>query len=109
LIRRAFLEAADEVGDRFEALYVLAITAGLREGEMLGLKWEDLELDAGTLSVRRTLSEARCGRLFEAPKNGKGRSIQLTRQAVEALRSYHKRRNEERRIRRGEASTACPS
>ncbi len=93
---RAFLEAAGEVGDRFEALYVLAITAGLREGELLGLKWEDLDLDAGTLSVRRTLSEARSGRFFEAPKNGKGRSIRLTKQAVEALRSHRKRQNEER-------------
>ena len=93
---RAFLEAADEVDDRFEALYVLAITAGLREGELLGLKWEDLDLDAGTLSVRRTLSEARSGRFFEAPKNGKGRSIRLTKQAVEALRSHRKRQNEER-------------
>jgi integrase len=36
-----FLEAAR--GDRFEALYVLAITTGLREGELLGLKWEDLQ------------------------------------------------------------------
>jgi integrase len=67
---RAFHEAAR--GDRFEALYVLAITAGLREGELLGLKWDDVDLDAGTLSVRRTLSEARSGRFFEAPKNGKG-------------------------------------
>jgi integrase len=68
---RAFLEAAR--GERFEALYVLAVTAGLREGELLGLKWEDVDLEAGTLSVRRTLSEARSGRFFELPKNGKGR------------------------------------
>lgn len=93
---RAFLKAAGEADDRFEALYVLAITAGLREGEMLGLKWEDLDLNAGTLSVRRTLSEARSGRFFEAPKNGRGRSIRLTRQAVEALRSHRKAQNEER-------------
>lgn len=65
----AFLEAAGEAGDRFEALYLLAITAGLHEGEMLGLKWEDLDLDAGTLSVRRTLSEARSVRFFEAPRS----------------------------------------
>jgi integrase len=58
----AFLEAAGEAGDRFEALYLLAITAGR-------LKWEDLDLDAGTLSVRRTLSEARSGRFFEAPRS----------------------------------------
>ena len=39
-------------GDRLEALYVVAVTAGMREGELLGLKWEDLDLDAGKLAVR---------------------------------------------------------
>jgi integrase len=43
-------------GDRLEAIYVLAITAGLREGELLGLKWRDIDLEAGMLSVRRSLS-----------------------------------------------------
>jgi integrase len=42
-------------GDRFEALYVLAIHSGLRQGELLGLKWTDVDLDAGTLSVQRSL------------------------------------------------------
>src|SRR5215212_9405117 len=54
---RIFFDVAR--GDRFEALYVLAIHCGLREGELLGLKWDDLDLEAGTLSVRRTLSETR--------------------------------------------------
>jgi integrase len=93
---RMFLEAAR--GDHFEALYVLAVTAGLREGELLGLKWDDADLDAETLSVRRTLSETRSGRFFEAPKNGKGRSIRLTNQAIEALRSHRKRQNEQRLV-----------
>ena len=84
---RALLEAVR--GDRFEALYVLAIHCGLREGELLGLKWADLNLEAGTLSVRRTLSETReVGRIFEPPKNGKGRSIKLTPGAIEALRGH---------------------
>jgi len=84
---RAFLEMAS--GDRFEALYVLAIHCGLREGELLGLKWDDLDLEAGTLSVRRTLSETKdVGRIFEPPKNGKGRNIQLTSSATEALRGH---------------------
>ena len=91
---RAFLESAR--GDRFEALYVLAVTAGLRVGELLGLKWDDVDLDAGTLSVRRTLSEARSGKIFEPPKNGKGRNIRLTSQAVEALKAHRKRQHEER-------------
>lgn len=91
---RAFLDAAR--GDRFEALYVLAVHCGLREGELLGLKWEDLDLDAGTLAVRRTLSETRTGHRFEAPKNGKGRRIKLTAGAVKALRRHRKAQLEER-------------
>jgi integrase len=39
-------------GNRLEALYVLAVTAGLRIGELLGLKWEDIDLGAGSLHVR---------------------------------------------------------
>jgi integrase len=56
---------------------VLAITAGLRIGELLGLKWEDIDLDAETLHVRRTRSQAKSGPTFTTPKNGKGRSIRL--------------------------------
>jgi len=74
---KTFFEAV--AGERLEPLYVLAVTAGLRKGELLGLKWEDVDLEVGTLQVRRSLSEARSGRIFEAPKSGKGRSIRLTR------------------------------
>jgi integrase len=70
---RALFEAVS--GHRLEALYTVAVTAGLREGELLGLRWEDVDLEAGMLQVRRTLSEARTGRIFEAPKSGKGRQI----------------------------------
>jgi integrase len=52
---RAFLAAARESGDRFEALYVLAITTGLRRGELLGLRWDDADLERGTLRVGRAL------------------------------------------------------
>lgn len=74
--------------DRLEALYVLAVHRGLRQGELLGLKWEDLDLETGTLQVRRTLSLTKDGHVFELPKNGKGRSIELTEAASEALRSH---------------------
>ena len=86
---RAFLATAQ--GDRFEALYVLAVHCGLREGELLGLRWDDLDLETGTLQVRRTLSETRKGPVFELPKNGKGRSIKLTKSASEALRGHLER------------------
>lgn len=68
---RAFLEAVR--GDRLEALYVLAVHRGLRQGELLGLRWEDVDLETGKLQVRRTLSLTRHGHVFEPPKNGKGR------------------------------------
>jgi hypothetical protein len=50
----------------------------LRESELLGLKWEDVNEGAGTLAVRRTLSETPTGYKFERPKNGKGRSVKLS-------------------------------
>ena len=91
---RALFEAARE--DRLEALYVVAVTAGLRRGELQGLKWEDLDLEGGTLQVRRTLSEPKGGYIFEAPKSGKGRNIRLTQRATVALTRHRKRQLEER-------------
>jgi integrase len=87
-------------GDRLEALYVVAVTAGLRRGELQGLKWDDVDLEAGTLQVRRTLSEPKGGYIFEAPKSGKGRNIRLTQRATAALREHRQRQLEER-IERG--------
>jgi integrase len=50
---------------------VVAIHCGLRQGELLGLRWEDVDLETGALQVRRTLSESReRGHIFEPPKNG---------------------------------------
>jgi integrase len=91
---RAFLEAAR--GDRLEALFVVAVTAGLREGEILGLRWEDLDLAAGKLAVRRFLDYGGKEPVFEPPKNGNGRSIKLTRRAVEALERHRPAQNAER-------------
>jgi integrase len=72
-------------GNRLEALYIVAVTTGLRRGELQGLKWEDLDLEAGTFQIRRTLSEPKGGYIFEAPKGGKGRNIRLTQRATVAL------------------------
>ena len=60
-------------------------------------RWDDLDLDAGTLAVRRTLSETReRGHDFEPPKNAKGRRIKLTSGAMKALRRHRKGQLEER-------------
>lgn len=96
---RTFLEAVSD--DRLEALYTVAVTAGLREGEILALRWDDVDLDGDKLQVRRTASEARSGRVYEAPKSGTGRSIRLTQKAAQSLRDHRKRQLEER-MERGE-------
>lgn len=83
-------------GDRLEALYIVAVTAGLREGELLALRWEDVDLEAGRIQVRRTASEARTGLVYEMPKSGVGRQIRLGQKATQALRAHRKRQLEER-------------
>jgi integrase len=88
----ALLSAAS--GDRLEALYVTAIHTGLRRSELLGLKWTDIDLDAGTLSVQRSLDK---DGTFNPPKRSKSRrTVKLTPQAAEALKGHRARQNEER-------------
>jgi integrase len=89
---KALLEAASD--DRFEALYVVAIHTGLRRGELLGLKWTDADLDAGTLTVRRSLD---VDGTVKVPKNRAGRrTLKLTSRALDALKTHKVRQNAER-------------
>src|ERR687890_238300 len=87
---RRLLEAAGE--DRLEALYVLAIHTGMRQGELLALRWQDVDLENAVASVRRTLTRSGGKEVFGKPKTKKSRRcIRLTPQAVEALRVHLKR------------------
>ena len=52
---RQFLESARSEGDPLYAVYVLILVLGLRKGEVLGLTWDDVDLDAGELSIGRQL------------------------------------------------------
>lgn len=91
---RRLLEAAR--GDRLEALYVLALSTGMRQGELLGLKWDDVDLEGGLLRVRRTLTKA--GKVFTTaePKTKKSRrTIRLTAAAIDALKAHLSRQMEE--------------
>ena len=91
---RLFLDVAKE--DRHHALYVVAVTAGLREGELLGLRWGDVDLDASKLAVKRQLTRTSDRLSFTAPKRGKTRLVRLTGHAVAALKDHRKRQLEER-------------
>lgn len=91
---KALLEAVR--GDRFEALYILAVATGLSQGELLALKWEDVELEDAVLRVRRTLTRTGGKVDVGPPKTNKSRrSVGLTRSAVEALRAHLSRQLEE--------------
>jgi len=92
---RTLLQAAK--GNRLEALYVLAVTTGMRQGELLGLGWDDLDPDAGVVRVRRTLTLAKGGPRLTEPKTPKSRrSIRLTSGAVAALERHRERQKAER-------------
>lgn len=65
-------------GDHFEALYWVALLLGLREGEILGLRWEDVDFTAHTVRVVQTVKRANKQLLIEGPKNpGSVRTVSL--------------------------------
>ncbi len=88
---RRFLDAAR--GDRWECLYVLALSCGVRRGELMGLKWLDIDFDAKTLRVNRQLQRMRDGGglYFTQPKNASRRTIKLPEIATNALANHRKR------------------
>jgi integrase len=93
---RAFLDHVAE--DRLFAAWRLAATTGMRRGEVLGLTWNALDLDAATASIRATLvpgpGYAPRG---STPKTDKGRrSVALDPETVAALRAHRRRQSEER-------------
>ena len=92
---QTFLKSSE--GDRLEAIYVLAITTGLRQGELLGLKWEDIDLDVGVIRVRRTLSKSNKSLVFAPPKSAKGhRSVGLMDLGVRCLENQRALQGEEK-------------
>ncbi|GAC1421042.1 MAG: site-specific integrase [Candidatus Velthaea sp.] len=94
--RIAPLSAADagrlvaaSAGERLGAMYVVAVTAGLRLGELFGLKAEDIDLKRGVLRVSRSLRETATGVVEHAPKTAKGRrTVALTPTAVAILKRH---------------------
>ncbi|HEY4036227.1 MAG TPA: site-specific integrase [Ktedonobacteraceae bacterium] len=77
-------------GDPLEALYVLALTTGMRQGELLALKWDDIDLTHGNIQVRHTLIRIpRQGVVLSEPKTPSSRRcIHLTTIALEALKQF---------------------
>jgi integrase len=93
---RRFLSAAR--GDRLEALYVLAVTAGLRQGELLGLRWRDVDLDQRTVRVVGSLQNIPGqGLTIVEPKTVRSRrQVVISETAADALRRHRVAQAEER-------------
>jgi integrase len=91
----AFL--AHMVGDRLAALWRVAATTGMRRGELLGLRWRDVDLDAARLSVSRQLVKGDGGAVYGQPKTSKGRrTLSLDATTVAMLRAHRAAQLEER-------------
>jgi integrase len=90
-----FLDAIE--GDRLRALYVAAIGTGLRQGELLGLRWADVDLDAATLAVRHTLQIST--RTLADPKTDRARrTLSLPAEVLDALRDHRRAQIAERLV-----------
>lgn len=88
-------------GHRLAGLWRLAFSTGMRRGELLGLRWADLDLDGATLSVQQTRIRGADGLAYGTPKTAKGRRrIALDAATVAALRG-HRRAQAAERIRAG--------
>lgn len=87
---KRFLAAA--ATDRYHALYVLALTTGMRLGELGGLVWGSVDTDAHVVRVNRALVTGYGEQTFESPKtSGSRRTITLTSKAIQALRDHRER------------------
>lgn len=91
------VEQAEELlnhvqGGRWEALFTLALSTGLRQGELFALAWADIDLDRGVLSVRHSLECVGAKLTIKEPKSASGkRVVRLDAADVEVLREHRKR------------------
>ena len=96
----AVLAALD--GHPLHPIAVLALATGARRGEILALRWSDVDLVAGAAHIRRSLEQTRAGLKFKLPKTRHGRRVvAMPLTAVEALQA-HRRRQLELRLALGQ-------
>jgi integrase len=89
---RHFLETA--AADRLYAMYAVAMDSGMRQGELYGLQWPDIDFETGHVSVLRSLEEIKGHlRLKELKTKASRRRIKLSPFAIDALHEHRKRRS----------------
>jgi integrase len=98
---QAFLTVADK--SAYGPIWVLALATGLRRGELLGLRWRDIDFDRRVLHVRQTVGSLRGRPEFKPPKTRSSRRDVSLPDAVMAALKEHRRRQNEQRLALGEA------
>lgn len=96
---RQFLDYVE--GDRLAAAWRLAAMTGMRRGEVLGLRWQDADLENGRVSVRQQLVKANGSVAFGQPKTAKGRRSLVIDEGTRRSLREHRRRCAEERLRFG--------
>jgi integrase len=92
---RRFLEAAE--GDTYGPLWILALGTGMRRGELLGLRWQDLDLAGARLHVRQCLVEIGGVPTLQEPKTASGRRVvALPPSVTDTLRAHRTSQLEQR-------------
>jgi integrase len=74
---------------------LLAVLCGLRRGEICALRWRNVDLAAGQISVVESLEQTKAGLRFKSPKSGKGRTVALSATVVDELRAHRLKRAQE--------------
>jgi len=93
---RAFLEAAH--GERLEALYIVAVPLGLRQGELLGLRWNDINLETREVAIRSTAQRIKNKGIvvLDGTKWESDRKAVLPHGMIEMLKAHKAVQNKER-------------
>lgn len=86
---RTFLDSIEE-GDRWAPLWLLAAATGMRRGELLALRWSDLDLDEAVARVERSVAQVGQVLNYTTPKNHERREVSLDGRTVGALRAWRK-------------------
>lgn len=82
---RIFLERAKELTPKFYPIFLTALRTGMRQGEILGLQWGDVDWNGKFIEIRR----ASWNRIVTTPKRGKSRRVDMSDQLAQVL-SEHK-------------------
>jgi len=107
-VERSEMQALDEAetarligaaeGTRMYAPIMFDVSTGVRRGEMLALRWSDLDLANASVCIQRSLEQTRAGLRFKETKKGKGRTLSLPDITVEVLRMHKAKQDQLREL-----------